>query len=413
MIWTCALAATATIITGLEFINYLQYKSIKSIVDEENNYNGEKNVDGNFWVNKLTRNDLLDWITGTCDKELENINRESALEFVIYYTYYKKSHNIDDIQYIKAMNILKKIEQKMGHNFYSDKYEKINITKFGYDNVNIGYKPLIFYSGVNIATNFTYMYLKYYGFIKNQSNSGNFTYFYKHCDDDADNVIFIHGLGFGIMPYISFIFELMKDNNVIIPILPNISNMEFHKMGYNIDKNDLFPDYDTWRDDFLIILKKYGKSHIIGHSFGTVMMGILLKHSKIDKKVLKRVFIDPVCFFEKSFQIMKYIDNPHNDNIIDNIFNAIVYNDIYVKYTTKRFLVGPEFWIMDYENMTENNFVILSENDNIVPSINIWNKLGQYCIPCMLVSNAIHGEIFFSQNYKEVINTLLFFIKSI
>lgn len=400
--------ASISIIGGLEVFNYLQYRNIKTVVNTENLHAITVPFNDKIWIDKLSKDDIIDWLTKTCNTPLENINRQTVLEFIIHYTQYKK---IDDVKinYIRALNILKKIEDKIEHEFCNND-TKIKFSKFGTDDISSGYKPFIFYSSINIATNITYAYLKYHNFTKHTSQSKNFVYFYKHNNDFAENVIFIHGLGFGIMPYMSFIFELSKKYNVIIPILPNISNMEYHKMKYNIKKTELFPDYEIWRKDFKKILETYGKSYMIGHSFGTIMMGILLKDMIIDKYITKRIFVDPVCFFEKCYKIMQYIDNPTNNNLVDNVFNFIVYDDIYVKYATKRYLFGPEYWITDYELMFDNNLVILSGKDSIVPSHEIYNKMGEYGISCIMVNNAIHGQIFFSDDYAEVIKIMTNFL---
>src|SRR5439155_12829079 len=120
----------------------------------------------------------------------------------------------------------------------------------------------------------------------------------------------------------------------------------------------IFPEYDTWRKYIKHILIKNNISRInfIGHSFGTIIMGLLLKDEWIASRTDKKIFIEPVCFIDKSYKSYRYINEPKegNYNLISKVFNEFIYKDIYLRYVTQRFLYGSEFWIHDY-NLLINN----------------------------------------------------------
>merc|ERR1711991_862281 len=96
----------------------------------------------------------------------------------------------------------------------------------------------------------------------------------------GDPIMFIHGLGIGIIPYISYLIKLSKETTVICPVLPNISNVYFHPLKWNVSKNDFFPDFKLIFQEISDIFEqhKISKVNIIAHSFGTFLLsGLVLE----------------------------------------------------------------------------------------------------------------------------------------
>jgi hypothetical protein len=181
--------------------------------------------------------------------------------------------------------------------------------------------------------------------------------------------------------------------------------MEYHKFLDKFSEEAFFPSYETIRSDFKKMLEYHNinKVNIISHSFGTIILGILIRDNILSKKIDKKVLVDPVCFIDRSFKIFKYINEPCNtqNSIINPIFNVLVYNDLYVRYISQRFLYGPEFWIFDYEKLSKS-LVVLSTEDSMVPSMSIYNRCKQHQIPCFIINNAYHGDIFLLDEFRGV-----------
>ena len=97
---------------------------------------------------------------------------------------------------------------------------------------------------------------------------------------------------------------------------------------------------------------------------------------------------------------------------IDNIFNEVIYKDVYVRYTTQRFLFGPDFWIYEYDKMGKyDNLIILSEKDKMVPSLELYNRFVKNNILCMVVNDAYHAEIFTSDKYIDVLDKIRLYLE--
>jgi hypothetical protein len=68
----------------------------------------------------------------------------------------------------------------------------------------------------------------------------------KKIDPNKKNIIFIHGLGFGYVPYFQMLMELSKKYNLFIIVLPDISSYNY----YDDLNSGLFPENKIIVDSF-------------------------------------------------------------------------------------------------------------------------------------------------------------------
>ncbi|AYV82217.1 MAG: alpha/beta hydrolase fold [Homavirus sp.] len=463
-----------SLLSGLayEYYNYTNYKKMVSVVESTEPHIDHKRVDHkwmeNFWLNELDKDGLLNWIKKTTsyvnnptrsnqpelstsnqpelsakpnqpelsaelnqpelstsnqtelsvesndkyykDVSLEDLSRKKMLDWTAYHMYFKPMMTLEKDELDNVDRILSMIEKKIDHIFIDDNNindDNIFFLSFGENKIETTYTPAIMYGGLSIIKNISYTYLKYYGFKKYKTNLSDMVYFYYNNPNCSKTTIFIHGLGIGITPYMNFILGLIEHTNLIVLILPNVSNMEYNKT--------LFPTYNSLREDVTTILDLHNieRVNMIGHSFGTIIMGILFNEPKLKNRIDKKVFIDPVCFIDESYKIFRYINEPdcRDGGIVNNVFNMLVYKDIYVRYATQRFLYGPEFWIFDYESLNDNNsLVILCTNDQMVPSQSIYERLKKYNVPCVIVNDAQHADVFTNTHYMDVLDKVKSYI---
>jgi alpha/beta superfamily hydrolase len=190
--------------------------------------------------------------------------------------------------------------------------------------------------------------------------------------------------------------------------------MECKIVNKHIKYDDLFPEYGTWRTVFKYIIKKHNLTEvdIIAHSFGTVILGLLLKDKWIQTKIKKKILIEPVCFIDKSYKIYKYIDEPKEGDygLMGKIFNNIIYKDVYLRYVGQRFLYGPEFWILDYDILKHNSLVIISEKDQVVPTDQLYERMKKHNIKCVYLKDAHHADMFMSNKFDNIFDLIDNFI---
>ena len=411
-----------------ELINYKSYKELEDKAKEKRYYNIHVNT---HWFEKyllvdMSPDELKSYIrsmfnynttqgttqgTYYAPMELENIPRDKMLKWTSYNLYYKSMWQLKKEQIEYAANILFKIEEKIKTIFKDIDNDSIYFLKFGNNKMEPTYRPKFVSSSLSIIKDVCYYTLGVFGFTVNKLSEFGFKYFhYKH-NTSKKNVMFIHGFGFGIAPYMTYLLHLRKKYNVFVIILPNLSNMEYNNYNMHMhNPKSIFPDYDMWRNDIkkLIIRHNISSLDVIAHSFGTIIFSILLNDPWIFAKVDKKIFIEPVCFIIKSYKIFRYMNEPKEGDygFTAKVFNELIYKDIYLRYVTQRFMYGPEFWQLDYAKLKNSSLVILSEKDQVVPTDELYEKLSGNSIKCVYVNEAAHADLFMSDKYNGVFDLI-------
>ena len=135
-------------------------------------------------------------------------------------------------------------------------------------------------------------------FSTHQTPARTITYWHRpHTSKTRLPVLFIHGIGIGLYPYVNFLAELNHVNEEddlegevgiiaveIMPISFRITNAALKK--------------DEMCDEILKILKKHGweKVVLVSHSYGSVVSTHLLQNPAASNLIGPMLFIDPVTF---------------------------------------------------------------------------------------------------------------------
>lgn len=414
-----------------EMVQYQFYKKTLDFVNKKKYSETEIKSEWyeNYILNEVTSDELRIWIRNVFSYnkkidsvyyipiELENIPRNKMLKWTSYNLYYKSLWQLSKDQLAYASDILQKIEEKINVKFFDISDPSIYFLKFGNNKIECECRPAIISDGLDMLKNICYFSLYLLDFDKYKIKDSNLVYFHYYKPENIKTVLFIHGLGFGIEPYLYYILRLKeKQMNLIVLVLPNISNMEYKKSMKEITYDNLFPEYSTWRKIMKHILIKHNinKINLIAHSFGTIIAGLLLKDQWLQSRIDKKILIEPVCFIDKSYKSYRYINEPQEGNygMISRIFNSFIYKDIYLRYVTQRFLYGPEFWIHDYDTLSKNTLVVVSEKDQVVPSDEIYERMKKHNIDCMYIKGAYHSDMFMSSEFDSVFDQIDKFIFS-
>lgn len=285
-----------------ETSNYSNYQKIKKFVSNKKYWNIDINSDWfeNYILKEVNEDDLRIWIRNVFNYnkssskkdnyyipiELEDIPRSKMVKWVSYNLYFKCGWQLTENEIEHSERILGEIEKKIDFKFNDIYNNSIYFLKFGTNKIECSYRSYILSSCFGMLKDLCYFSLYLFDFDKYSIKNTNIVYFHYGKHEKGKTTIFIHGLGFGIEPYLYYILRLRRKMNLIIIILPNISNMECKMVNQKIVYDDLFPEYETWRSVIKFILERHhiNEINVIAHSFGTVIMGLLLKDKWIKKK---------------------------------------------------------------------------------------------------------------------------------
>lgn len=404
----------------LELLNLIYYFRIKNRILKKTYYYGDR-IEKSI-IKDLYKKNLLDFfkrfvIVDDKDKDLvlNKINHLAMIKLILSYLFNKSLTQANYLNLKTAYYCTFKLKHKYGIILNNKKYKANldNFMRFGKNSISSYYKPLIINFLAYTLRLLSEMILIYNGFKTYYSTSTNLIYLYKvNSKSKKIPIMFIHGFGIGIIPYIKNILNLSKEATIICPILPNISNLYFHPLKWNICKNDFFPELNLLFQEFDDILEnhKITKINIIAHSFGTFILSGLMLNTSIRKKINKKIFIDPVCFSSDSHQIYRSVDimkDTRSTGCLGTmkryILFYVIYLDIYLKYATKRNLFSMDYLWGNYRFIDDKTQVILSEYDDITPTETIYNdmiKSGKIN-NIVFLKNATHGDLFMNNNYLK------------
>ena len=400
--WTGYLFMYIKIISP-KFLKYKENDTNKIIerIDKINKNELEHIIGGCVIYNKITHSNI--------DYENFKINKMSKIEIINLIGYSLFGIEINDIysssKLITIINLTKKMEQILGYEFVIEDSDRYLYRKWGSNFINFSFRPLILQIPLKIFINsihllFT-MYLGYKWEIHNKIG-----FLSKPIDPTKKNLVFVHGLGFGYVPYFQILMELDKKYNLIIIVFPNISSYT-----YDTFELDYFPQISHLSDTFynFLQLKNITNTIILAHSFGTYITQILRKdrRSIIFNKI---ILVDPIIFWIACFKMSLHIENPFVKKypfylyVFDNIIGFMIYQCLYLKYVCYRVMFGPDFWVYDVNELANNNItIILEKGDYIIPAELLFNKIKNSSVKCHYFDSddMLHGSILMEKKYTN------------
>jgi hypothetical protein len=230
-------------LVGIEICGYIYYLHQKNFIKKKRYFKSSNKID-HKWMERyiceeLEPNEVRDWIKNSISYNfseedsyysnvpLDEIPRNKMLKWLAYHLYFKSLWQLSDDELDNSNKILLRLEDRISYKFKEIHDNRIYFLKFGNNHIKCRYRPILIYGGFKLLKNIVYYLLMSYGFSKYVMPNSGVVYLYYNNKDKDNTTIFIHGLGIGITPYINFILKLRDRGNVLIPIIPNISNMEF------------------------------------------------------------------------------------------------------------------------------------------------------------------------------------------
>ncbi|KAM0330525.1 hypothetical protein ACHAQA_003472 [Verticillium albo-atrum] len=185
------------------------------------------------------------------------------------------------------------------------------------DKVEMLHRSLTWYLCVVVVDTITWVYMHYYSFefhgtsfvavfplrpflpfATSRSPARHLTYWHRpHTSKTRLPVLFIHGIGIGLYPYVDFLADLIAedarhpgDGQVGIIAL-EIMSVSSRITGEVLSKDDMC-------EEVACILKAHGwgKVMLASHSYGSIIATHLLRAPQTAKKIGSTLFVDPVSF---------------------------------------------------------------------------------------------------------------------
>ncbi len=379
-------------------------------------------------IDKLNKNEIEHVIKGSImyDKQTHaiinpddlNIKKLSKKEIINLLGYSLFGIEQDEIyqsnEIEKIYRLMLKIESILKYEFSSSNINRYLYRSWGRDFIKFNFRPLLFQIPIRLIINFIHYYMIFIMKFKYKVNKkSKIGYLYKDRDLNKKDLIFIHGFGFGYIPYIRRLSTLNKQFNLVIMILPNISSYTYYDdihYGY-------FPSHNLIKDSFYEFMNfiQVTNINILSHSFGTYITQIIRNDTRnniIDKIIL----VDPIIFWIGCFKMSLYIDKiPQRGTststilwMFEILINYLIYRCLYLRYICYRVMFGPDFLIYDSAELEDKNIMIVLEyNDKVIPSDILYEKIKNKRISYYYLNNAEHGSVFLSSNFDDTFKNII------
>jgi len=244
---------------------------------------------------------------------------------------------------------------------------------FATNRLTITHKPYIIYMILYTIRKIFNIYMYNIGYINIIDPSTRIRVWIKYNKKNKYIIplVFLHGFGFGIVPYISKINKLSHNRTIIIPEIPNIS-YDFYKNHPPSINNIIYVLHD------ILLKQNITRVDLIGHSFGTMILNAF--QLKYPDMCNCKTYAEPTCFYIQQPHIMKIgYKSPrltfNFKKIIKYLIYQFIFRDQYIQYIIKRCIFEEHALLNNFDNKTN---IILAKDDYLVPSVYIYNYITTY-----------------------------------
>mmetsp|Transcript_3036 Transcript_3036/g.6458 ORF Transcript_3036/g.6458 Transcript_3036/m.6458 type:complete len:493 (+) Transcript_3036:2-1480(+) len=182
----------------------------------------------------------------------------------------------------------------------------------------------------------------------------------KYEDDDKVPIVFCHGIGIGIIFYMTLVDELLRlGYPLIFPEIPYVSGFRPWQ-GPNCV---LPPAAVTSTLMSILACHGYGRGAFIGHSYGSSWVSFMCKYGP--SAVAAVMFLDPICFCLHFPRLTKKFVYHRAD---PGSSSYMIRTDVNINWTIQRGFPWARISLFVEQIPNVPCSVFLSENDALVPS---------------------------------------------
>jgi len=188
-------------------------------------------------------------------------------------------------------------------------------------------------------------------------------------DDDVESIpfVFCHGIGIGLIYYLSFIDELIKSGKpILLPEIPYVC-------GFRpwVSRNSILTPVEVV-NCLTAMLASHGylKANFIGHSYGTSWLSYMCKYAS--HTMASVLFLDPVCFCLHHPCLTKNFVYQRPDF---GAIGHIITTDVIVNWTIQRSFPWSRIILFIEDIPDIPCSICLSDLDELIPAAIVENDL--------------------------------------
>jgi hypothetical protein len=224
------------------------------------------------------------WFFGT---KMESLYKGDIMSWVSAMFFNKKLQQLSNEQLENVEILVGRFEDKLGYSLPEGADHKTRKMMVTLDPVLMWHRPLFFYAavkGLDIVSRSALWNAEF----TRSPDRGVVTYF-KQGTSGETPLVFFHGIGIGLFPYIRLVLAMVAK-------FPNRTIILFEKtsISMRLDRTLLLPEEYAQLIHFKLKEARIEKIVVVGHSLGTICIRWIDYY--YPDIIQSRIFIDPVCF---------------------------------------------------------------------------------------------------------------------
>jgi pimeloyl-ACP methyl ester carboxylesterase len=358
--------------------------------------------------------DFQEFIEGwfsVSNSSLEDIKHGNMVEFIAYGFYCKRADELSKQEEGEIEKFLAKVQKTFRREFPPGFNKDARFMGHTLEPVRSFHKPLVIYAFMELIGVINMFLLWCLGFQKvsslsHKKSKGNMLIFVRNgqsqgklLNGQKTPLVFIHGVGLGILPYFQFLGKLLQ--NIDRPCLV----VEMRHVSMRLSLNFRSVSLETLANDIVNHMQAAGfaKGFFVSHSYGTFVVAKILQ---LRQDAVENVcLIDPVCcmtchpkltknFVYRAYQGWPFASKRRFMDFVQLIFSR----DLTIADTFCRHLNGMDVNLFeeDFPLGKGKHLLVLSGQDPLVPSSLIKEQFRQSShIDVLYHDTHGHGDFLF------------------
>ncbi|KAL1622677.1 hypothetical protein SLS56_008602 [Neofusicoccum ribis] len=248
------------------------------------------------------------------DAPLSEIKRENVKEFLTWA--FLNTGDVGEMSDDEFEGYIRDIEKRLGSEIETGR-GNAKCLRLSLDKVSVSHRSLIWYLCVFVVDTIASARLSYYKFLyyrtshrhffsvfplrphnlfaKNRTPSNSITYWYRpHTSAKKLPIVFIHGIGIGLYPYVNFLREINACSTSIGNDDVGIIALEIMPISFRITSPVMQKEQMCAEINRILNAHGWDKFILASHSYGSVISTHMLHDPTTSPKIASVLLIDPV-----------------------------------------------------------------------------------------------------------------------
>ncbi|RPB02856.1 hypothetical protein L873DRAFT_1672183 [Choiromyces venosus 120613-1] len=318
-----------------------------------------------------------------------SIKRENVREF-LNWAFLNASASGGAEEFAEVEGYITLLESQLGRVFESGYNKDVKCVRLTVDGVVMEYRSLLWYSIVYLVDLSTCVRLRWHSFrhftpgawfrvlpprphtlFSARSPARHISYWQRpHTHPTKLPIVFIHGIGIGLYPYIPFLNDLASLDPTVGILVLELMPISFRFSHTPLSKS-------AFTAEFTEILSRHEIQNfiLISHSYGTVLSTWLLHSESISPRISSLVLMDPVTLLLHLPSVAYNFVHRAPSSANEWQLQYFASRDPDVAHSLSRHFFWAENILWKEELAGKKVAVVISENDLIVDTPECWRYL--------------------------------------